>query len=76
MGLSAYELSIAGQRDYGRLCPSIRLGVALVFAFVWPIIVRIAVVIIIIIVVVVDLSGLLAFGLVVFARRSIGVVQD
>ena len=78
MGFSAYELSIAGQGDYGRLCPSV--GVALAFAFICSVIVRIIVVIVtisaVVVIVAVDLPGLVAFGLAVFARRSIGVIQD
>ena len=80
MGFSAYELSIAAQGDYGRLCPSIRLGVTLVFTFVCSVIVRIIFVIVtisaVIFIVTVELSGLVAFGLGVFARRPVGVIQN
>lgn len=51
---------------------------ALVFTFVCSVIIRIIFVIIsaVVIIVVVELSGVVAFGLWVFARGSVGIIQD
>ena len=80
MGFSTYGLSVAGQGDYARFCPATRLGVALIFAFVCSVIIHIIFVIVIIFsvvfIVIKELSGLAAFGLRFFTRRSVGVIQD